>query len=120
MLVVCPNPTIDRQVFVGELLPGSVSRSHRNRSLPGGKPVDVLRAMKAHRWQPELLVLLPEQDEDWVARLAAEQIQAEVWRVPGQVRETIVVYEDSGRATVVNGPGQTVSPGDWAAWVFPA
>lgn len=116
MLVVCPNPTIDRQVFVDALVPGSVSRSRRNRALPGGKPVDVLRAMLAHDCHPPLHVLLPDQNEGWVERLADEGIPAHAFGTAGRVRETIVVYEDDGRATVINGQGHTVAPQAWRAF----
>lgn len=113
MLVVCPNPTIDRQVFVPSLVPGSVLRSSRNRALPGGKPVDAIRAMQAHGVNPPMLVLLPRENPDYVGLLAREGIRAMGHLVPGHIRETIVLFEDSGQATVVNGQGANVTEDDW-------
>lgn len=113
MLVVCPNPTIDRQVFVEAVEPGSVVRATRNRALAGGKPVDAIRAMQAHDVNPSLVVLLPEENPGYLALLADEGINATGHLVPGAIRETIVLFEDSGRATVINGQGTLVSQADW-------
>lgn len=115
MLVVCLNPTMDRQVFLSELIPGSVSRASSNRRLAGGKPVDVLRAMAAHDFAPPLLVALPKKNDGYLDLLAAEGIAAEAFEVPGELRETIVLYEGSGRSTVVNGQGHPVSSEVWQA-----
>lgn len=115
MLVVCMNPTMDRQVFLSELHPGSVSRATRNRRLAGGKPVDVLRAMAAHDFVPPLLVVLPAANEGYLDLLAAEGITAESFDVAGNLRETIVCYEDSGRSTVINGQGQPMPRDVWEA-----
>lgn len=113
MLVVCMNPTMDRQVFLPELRPGSVSRATRNRRLAGGKPVDVLRAMAAHDFRPTLLVVLPEHNEGYLGLLGEEGITAEPYQVPGHLRETIICYEDSGRSTVINGQGQAMAESVW-------
>lgn len=113
MLVVCPNPTIDRQVFVDAVVPGSVSRASSNRALAGGKPVDAIRAMQAHGVNPPLFVLLPQQNPGYLGLLADEEIEASAFEVPGAMRETIVLFEDSGQATVINGQGVTVSDYDW-------
>ncbi|SDL23031.1 1-phosphofructokinase family hexose kinase [Tessaracoccus oleiagri] len=113
MLVVCMNPTMDRQVFLPELRPGSVSRATRNRRLAGGKPVDVLRAMAAHEFRPTLLVVLPEHNEGYLELLREEGLDAETHEVPGHLRETIICYEDSGRSTVINGQGQPMTDATW-------
>jgi 1-phosphofructokinase family hexose kinase len=108
MLLVCLNPTMDRQVFLSELRLGSVARAITNRRMAGGKPIDVRRAMAAHGAAPQLLVALPEAGEDYTELLAAEGIAADIVRVPGVLRETVVLYEESGRATVINGRGPHV------------
>lgn len=116
MLAICPNPTIDRQVFVSALNPGSVSRAHRNQAWAGGKPVDAIRAMQAHAVNPPMLVLLPQENPDYVGLLKNEGIKALPVTVPGTMRETIALYEDTGRATIINGQGAEVSPADWTAF----
>jgi len=118
MLTVTPNPTIDRQLFLGELIPGAVLRTTRNRALPGGKPIDVTRAAQAHGVRAKALLLLPDDPAEWfLGRLRDEGIEPEAVVFPGVVRETIAVYEDSGRATIINGAGEaTPSPADWTAF----
>lgn len=115
MLLVCLNPTMDRQVFLSELHPGSVARATAGRRLPGGKPIDVYRAMAAHHVRPRLLIALPGNADDYLDLLIAEEIAADVIRVPGALRETVVLYEDSGRATVINGLGAPLEATTWAA-----
>lgn len=113
MLLVCPNPTIDHQIFLGEFEPGAVVRARTSRRLAGGKPVDVLRALGAFNLAPELLVFLPQHDRGYRELLAMEGREAEYVSVPGEMRETVVLYEDSGRATVVNGRGSELPPESW-------
>lgn len=113
VLVLCPNPTIDRQVFVPEYVSGSVMRATANRTLPGGKAIDVVRAMAAHQVYPSVLVALPESGGGYEQMLATEGIEAEFFGYPGTVRETIITYEDSGRATVINGRGAPLGQRDW-------
>lgn len=69
--------------------------------------------MAAHGAEPQLLITLPDTSEDYAALLAAEGIAADVVPVPGALRETVVLYEDSGRATVINGRGAHVDPDTW-------
>lgn len=114
MLVVSANPTIDRQVFVGEVALGTVLRSRASAAYPGGKHVDVARAVQALGGTAELCTLLPAADSDWYLRqLGAEGLATAVVPVEGGVRETIVLFEDSGRVTVINGAGATVTAADW-------
>lgn len=117
MLLVCPNPTMDRQVFVDELFPGAVLRATRNRAFPGGKPINVGRAARAHGVEAALLILLPEVNHGYRQLLVEEGTDALVHAVPGHVRDTVILYEGSGRVTVINGPGVEVSPAMWDGFV---
>ncbi len=115
MLTVTPNPTIDRQVFLDELIAGAVLRTSHNRALPGGKPVDVARAATAHGVHAGVLLLLPDDPAAWfLGRLRDEGFDPQTVLFPGVIRETIAIYENSGRATIINGAGEaTPSPADW-------
>lgn len=115
MFLICPNPTIDHQIFLDSFAPGAVVRAESNRRLAGGKPIDVTRALGAFDLEPKLLILLPENDRGYRDLLHEEGIAAEILDVPGDVRETIVLYETSGRATVVNGRGSELPRDRWAA-----
>lgn len=118
MLVVCPNPTIDRQVFLAALEPGSVLRARENKAFPAGKAVSAARGARANGASPEVHVLLPEIGSQWYEeKLGDEGLNAVIHRCPGEVRETVLVYEDDARVTVINGSGAPVGPGRWAQFV---
>lgn len=118
MRVICPNPTIDRLVLLGELMPGRVDRARENQSHPAGKSVSAARGVRANGVQPDVRVLLPEQGGPWyLDTAAAEGLALREHLVPGTVRESIIVLEDSGRVSVLNGTGAEVTPADWTAFV---
>lgn len=118
MLAVCPNPTIDRLVVLAELLPGTVDRARENKAFPAGKSVSAARGSRANGARPEVLVLLPTTGADWyLSTLRAEGLDVAAHFYPGAVRESIIVIEDSGRVTVLNGTGAQVDQPDWDAFV---
>lgn len=118
MLVVCPNPTIDRQVFLAALEPGTVLRATGNKAFPAGKAVSAARGSLANGARPEVHVLLPEEGAAWYEEtLRAEGMNVTTHRHPGIVRETVLVYEESGRVTVINGNGAPVEPQRWREFV---
>ncbi|MBK9697903.1 MAG: bifunctional hydroxymethylpyrimidine kinase/phosphomethylpyrimidine kinase [Propionibacteriaceae bacterium] len=118
MLVVCPNPTVDRQVLLGELLPGTVERARENQAFPAGKSVSAARGCLANGASPEVHVLLPRGGSAWYLQtLQDEGMDVTARLIPGVGRESIIVYEDSGRVTVLNGAGARVSAGEWEAFV---
>lgn len=118
MRVICPNPTIDRLVLLGELVPGRVDRARENQSHPAGKSVSAARGARANGVRPDVRVLLPEQGSPWYLEAAtAEGLALRDHLVPGTVRESIIVLEDSGRVSVLNGTGAEISPADWTAFV---
>ncbi len=114
MLVVCPNPTIDRQVFLAALEPGRVLRARENKAFPAGKAVSAARGARANGAWPQIHILLPETGSGWYEKtLEGEGLRAVFHRYPGQVRETVLVYEDDARVTVINGTGAPVEPERW-------
>lgn len=118
MLVVCPNPTIDRQVFLAALDPGTVLRTTQNKAFPAGKAVSAARGSLANGARPEVHVLLPDEGADWYEEtLRVEGMNVTSHRHPGIVRETVLVYEESGRVTVINGNGSPVEPDRWREFV---
>ena len=44
IVTLTPNPSVDRTVFVDDVVLGSVNRSRRSRSEPSGKGVNVALA----------------------------------------------------------------------------
>ena len=118
MLVVCPNPTVDRQVILAELKPGNVLRATENKAFPAGKAVSAARGSMANGARPEVHVLLPEEGADWYEEaLRTEGMNVTAHRHAGVLRETILLYEGSGRVTVINGNGADVEPERWRGFV---
>lgn len=121
MLAVCPNPTIDRLVLLPVLTPGVVDRSRENQAHPAGKSVSAARGCRANGVEPQVHVLLPTDGADWyLASLRAEGMDVTAHAYPGRVRESIIVIEDSGRVTVLNGPGAVVNTQRWAEFAASA
>ena len=48
IITLTPNPSVDRTVFLDDVVLGSVNRSQRRRSEPSGKGVNVALALHAH------------------------------------------------------------------------
>ena len=121
MLAICPNPTIDRLVVLQQLRPGTVLRARENRSYPAGKSVSAARGSRANGARPGVLALLPEDGAGWyLETLRAEGMDVAVHLCPGVVRESIIVLEDDGRVTVLNGTGAQVAAEVWDEFVAAA
>ncbi len=118
MLAICPNPTIDRIVVLGELRPGTVDRARENRAYPAGKSVSAARGGIANGARPAVLALLPFEGSAWyLDTLVAEGMDVAAHSCPGRVRESIIVIEDDGRVTVLNGAGAPVDAATWEGFV---
>ena len=118
MLAICPNPTIDRLVILHTLAPGTVDRVRENRAYPAGKSVSAARGSLANGAAPRVLVLLPTTGSDWyLDTLRAEGMDVSSHPCPGAVRESIILIEDDGRVTVLNGPGAPVTEATWDGFV---
>ena len=104
MLVVTPNTCIDVTSWLPTLTPGTVARSTRTHRSAGGKGVNVCRSLRALGRRPRLVGLSP--DDGVLAGLLADEgcdFVGLPHRGPG--RMALVLLEDGGRVTVVNGRG---------------
>jgi 1-phosphofructokinase family hexose kinase len=118
VLAICPNPTIDRLVILDTLTPGTVGRVRQNRAYPAGKSVSAARGCLANGAAPQVHVLLPANGSNWyLDTLRAEGMDVTSHACSGTVRESIIVLEDDGRVTVLNGPGAPVSVARWDDFV---
>ncbi|UBH05479.1 1-phosphofructokinase [Leucobacter sp. Psy1] len=105
-----PNPSVDRAVSVGDLERGQVLRATSSRVDPGGKGVNVGRAIAAMGGDP--LVVVPSGGPEgalFEALLAQTDVTASVVEVAGSVRMNISVLEPDGTTTKLNEPGPDLS-----------
>jgi 1-phosphofructokinase family hexose kinase len=111
VLVVTPNTCIDVTTWLPSLVPGSVSRATRTEVTAGGKGVNVCRTLRALGGRPRLIGLSPASDPRLAELLAAEG--CDFLPVPhrGRSRLALILLEDAGRVTVVNGRGP--EPREW-------
>lgn len=130
ILTVTLNPSLDRTLQVPRLLRGEVQRAVHTHNDPGGKGVNVARALSAHG--TPVVSVLPVGGSTGTA-LAAQLTEAGVDHVavPGRhrTRANVSIVEPDGTTTKINEPGVAldsdelravtdavigrVSPGDW-------
>lgn len=105
IVTVTPNPSIDRTVTLGTpLTRGAVHRATSATSEPGGKGVNVARALALA--DVDAVALLPAGDADpFVAALHAAAVPARCVPVTGAVRTNLTITESDGTTTKLNEPG---------------
>ncbi|MFJ4715061.1 1-phosphofructokinase [Streptomyces sp. NPDC088785] len=111
ILTVTPNPSLDRTYEIPGLDRGEVVRAAGERMDPGGKGVNVSRAVAA-AGAPTLAVLpLGGAPGALVADLlAAQGIAVAPVPVAGLTRSNIALAEPDGTLTKINAPGPELSP----------
>lgn len=118
MIVVGANLGEDRILRLGRLVPGSVLRARDVLTAPGGKAVNVARAVLALGGRPTLVANCP---GPLGAALAGALVAAglDVVAVPsdGDLRVATFVIEDGGRTTIVNEPGPALDAAASAVFV---
>ncbi|GAA2180636.1 1-phosphofructokinase [Leucobacter tardus] len=111
-----PNPSVDRAVTVRDLDRGQVLRATSARVDPGGKGVNVGRAIAAMGGDP--VVVVPSGGPEgalFEALLAQTDVTASVVQVSGSVRMNISVLEPDGTTTKLNEPGPDLEDTDVAS-----
>jgi fructose-1-phosphate kinase PfkB-like protein len=115
MLIAGPNLTIDRTLALAELRPGEVLRFDEAVITPGGKGVNVARTALALGAPAVLVGFVPGRTgAAAAAMLADEGVDLAAVAAGGEIRCTAVVFERSGRVTVMNEPGPAIDAPAWA------
>ncbi|MEV0602886.1 1-phosphofructokinase [Streptomyces sp. NPDC050315] len=110
ILTVTPNPSLDRTYEVPALERGAVLRAGADRVDPGGKGVNVSRAVAAAGH--ETLAVLPvggPAGQALANLLVAEGIEVAPVPVAGATRSNIAVAEPDGTLTKINAAGPELS-----------
>ncbi|MCV7420778.1 1-phosphofructokinase family hexose kinase [Mycobacterium yunnanensis] len=105
IVTVTPNPSIDRTVSLGaSLVRGAVHRVTSATSEPGGKGVNVARALGLAGL--DTVAVLPAGDDDaMVTALRAAGVNFRTVPVGGVVRTNLAITEADGTTTKLNEPG---------------
>ena len=114
IITVTPNPSIDRTVaLTGELARGAVHRASAVSSEPGGKGVNVARALTLAG--VDTVAVLPAGENDpFLTALRAQQVRFHAVPVSGGVRTNLAITEPDGTTTKINEPGSALSAAEAA------
>ena len=110
------NPSLDRAVELDRLVRGDVLRATSARLDPGGKGVNVSRALLANRVRSR--AVLPsggDEGTQLVRLLAAEGVDLLAVPIAGRTRSNLTLAEPDGTVTKVNEPGPSLSPAEFEA-----
>lgn len=115
IVTVTPNPGIDRTTTLpGELVRGAVHRATAVSSEPGGKGVNVSRALTLAGL--DNLAVLPAGARDpFLDLLRSQQVRFHAVPIAGSVRTNLAITEIDGTTTKVNEPGAALSATEAAA-----
>lgn len=109
ILTLTPNPSLDRTIELADPLQrGEVQRATAASQHPGGKGVNIVRALSASGI--EALALLPGDARDAVVlALELESIPHLAMPIGTPLRSNVAITEPDGTTTKVNEPGPTLT-----------
>jgi 1-phosphofructokinase len=111
IVTVTLNPSLDRTVELDHLVRGQVLRAGGTHLDPGGKGVNVTRALLANGVPSRAVLPVAGGDgQQLVELLEAEGVTTELVHVSGRTRSNIAIAEADGTVTKVNEPGTALTP----------
>lgn len=118
IVTLTPNPSLDRTLQIEALRRGEVHRATGGRVDPGGKGVNVSRAVAEHGLDTTAVLPLGGPDGQRLAQLL-EGLGVDVRgvQVLGGVRSNITVAEPDGTTTKLNEPGPALTEAEQKALV---
>lgn len=118
IVTVTLNPSLDRTIEVAELARGSMVRATSTRLDPGGKGVNVARALAAHGIETSAVVPLGgATGAEITALLQHDGINVCAVPVSGSTRSNVSLVEPDGTVTKINEPGAELTAADLQAVV---
>ncbi len=112
ILVVTPNPCIDKTLYLPYFHKGEIIRSERYRMIPGGKGNNVARVLKNLSIPVKTINILGGENGDLVKRMIKEQdgIDTVTVQVSGMTREIMTILDESDSVqTAFVEPGSEVN-----------
>ncbi|MBF8191614.1 1-phosphofructokinase [Nonomuraea sp. K274] len=113
ILTLTLNPSLDRTIEVGSLTRGAVIRAGAAHLDPGGKGVNVSRALLAN--QVRSCAVIPyggDEGRRLIGLLSAAGLDMITVPVAGSTRSNISLTESDGTVTKINEPGTALSPSE--------
>lgn len=113
ILTLTLNPSLDRTIEVPELVRGALVRASGTRLDPGGKGVNVARALAAHKLPTCAVVPRGGPEGRQLCELLEEE-GIDVCAVPvtGHTRSNVSLVEPDGEVTKINEPGGELGQDD--------
>ncbi|MEV2248289.1 1-phosphofructokinase [Streptomyces sp. NPDC049970] len=113
ILTVTPNPSLDRTYELPGLIRGTVLRATTDRVDPGGKGVNVSRAVAAAGHRTVAVAPLGGPEGALLSRLLGEHgIEAAGVPINGSTRVNVTLVEPDGTLTKVNATGPEITPAE--------
>lgn len=115
IVTVTPNPSVDHTIEVPLLERGAVVRASAAWAEPGGKGVNVARALVSNG--TKAVAVLPcggSEGLQLAALLAAESVEVVQVQLAGPTRANITVVEPDGTTTKLNAPGPALTAAEVA------
>lgn len=107
------NPSLDRTVDIGDLARGAVIRADSARLDPGGKGVNVSRALLANGVPSRAVLPVGGGEGDQLVRLLhAEGVAVTAVPIAARTRSNIALAERDGTITKINEPGPRLTPAE--------
>ena len=111
IVTVTLNPSVDRTLSIESLKRGSVNRADLLAVDPGGKGVNVSRAVKAFGNETHALVVCGTFGSRWFGdRLSELKIPHDILLAAGVTRNNVTLVEGDGTVTKINEPGFDLTP----------
>lgn len=113
IVTLTPNPSIDRTVTLPSLAVGGVNRATAVRQDPGGKGVNVSRAVAAHGSDSLAVMPLGGAEGQMMVRLLEQAgVPVDALSIDGTTRINLTLAGVDGMTTKVNEPGPELSEDD--------
>ncbi|MBD0690383.1 1-phosphofructokinase [Streptomyces sp. CBMA123] len=116
IVTITPNPSLDRTYELGTLALGEVNRAAHDRLDPGGKGVNVSRALTAAGHRTTAVLPLGGLSGQLLSDLLRRQgIDVAAVAISGDTRINVSIAEDGGSLTKVNAVGPELSAAESTA-----
>jgi 1-phosphofructokinase len=110
IVTVTPNPSLDRTLEIDHLARGAVVRSRSDHAEPGGKGVNVARALLNNQQNTRALLPVGGPEGDHLASLLkALGLDISLVPIAASIRTNISLVEPDGTVTKINAPGPRLS-----------